>query len=323
MITDNKCSWALAKPIDEYHDNEHGKMPCDNKQLFELLVLEIFQPGLSFNIVLKKRQGLRDYFHDYDLDAIAKMNESDIIRGLENQQIIRHRLKIESVIANSKLCQNLDLKQYIYDNIDYRFGIDMTGKLLSKQMKKDGFRFVGPSVVTSLLEAIGLLPAHFDDCIYNTSMDRSLILETPIMPLLITHHNFSITSSKFISDTQIISQTNLSSFETLIKYQVENYFQNQVENFKFHLSLKGTQFQKQVWDFVRTINFGQTMTYGDVGFSIGSGAARAVGSALKKTQFALFIPAQRVVASSGIGGFQNQLELKYQLLAHEGITIYE
>lgn len=161
-----RCSWATKEPIKTYHDKEHGIMPKTNKKLFELLVLEIFQPGLSFNIVLTKREGLKEYFNNYDVKLISSMTDKDINKGLENTNIIRHKLKITSVISNAKLIHtnNINLKKYILENIDYSQGLDKTGTLLSKQMKKDGFKFVGPSVVTSLLEAIGLLEGHEPGC---------------------------------------------------------------------------------------------------------------------------------------------------------------
>lgn len=315
---ENKCSWANKDPIETYHDTEHGKLPATKRRLFELLVLEIFQPGLSFNIVLQKRSALKAYFHNYDIEKIAQMEDSDVANGLENPQIIRHQLKIRSVIANANLLfsQNIDLQTYIFDNIDYRLGLDHVGILLSKKMKKDGFRFVGPSVVTSLLEAIGLLPAHFENCCYNDNYQQRVCVETPFGIIAVEYQNFKILSSSLVPYGSCQINT---TFDQLIKYHLDNYFNHKIYNFKFDLLIIGTDFAMGVIDVTRNIEFGKTMTYGDVGFSIGSGAARAVGSCLKKTNHLIFIPAHRVVSSSGIGGFQNQLELKYQLLKHEGI----
>lgn len=318
------CTWAVGQPIESYHHQQHGKLPSDNQQLFELLVLEIFQPGLSFNIVLKKRNGLRQFFKNYDISQIAEMTEDDVLKGLNNDSIIKHRLKIESVIANAKLIidSNIDLQTYIFNNIDYRFGLEKVGILLSKQMKKDQFKFIGPSVATSFLEAIGLLQGHQDDCIFKPIDKNSFSYQTKFGALYIEYDNYMIKSSSLIHNSVCAPYQPINSFEFFLIYHIDNYFNQGIENFKLLLATSGTEFQNQVWDAIKQVQFGQTRTYGDIAFTIGSGAFRAVGSATAKCNFILFIPAHRIVASSGIGGFQNQLELKRQLLEHEGIFDY-
>lgn len=318
------CTWANNEPIKTYHHQEHGKLPDNNNHLFELLVLEIFQPGLSFNIVLKKRAGLKHFFKNYNLEQIAKMNEDDILIGLADSSIIKHRLKIESVITNAKLIveNNIDLQAYIFDNIDYRFGLDKVGFLLSKQMKKDGFKFVGPSVTTSLLEAIGLLDGHQQDCLFRSLINNSFSYQTKFGALHIEYENFIIKSSSIIHNSICSPYQPINSFEQFLLYHIDNYLNHKIENFKLLLSSNGTEFQTQVWDAIKQVPVGQTRTYGDIAFTIGSGAFRAVGSAAGKCNFILFIPAHRIVASSGLGGFQNQLELKRELLEHEGIFNY-
>lgn len=315
-----KCNWASGEPIETYHDIEHGILPTNNIGLFEMLVLEIFQPGLSFNIVLKKRSGLKQFFYNYDIQKISKMTENEVLAGLENSAIIRHRLKIESVIHNARLLvdNDLNLQNYLFDNIDYRYGTDNVGTMLSKKMKKDGFRFVGPSVTTSLLEAIGLLNGHFDYCGLQPCNENSFSYQTKFGVLHICYESFTIKSSSLLHGATCNDYTPVNSFEKFIIYHIENYQLNQIYNFKLHLDLKGTEFQKRVWDATQNIPYGETRTYGDIAFTIGSCASRAVGSACKKSNFAIFIPAWRVISSSGIGGFQNQVELKQQLLQHEG-----
>ncbi len=321
----SKCSWASGEPIESYHDKEHGVMPRDNQHLFEILTLEIFQPGLSFNIVLKKREGLKEYFKNYNLKKIAQMDETDVLHGLENSHIIKHRLKIESVIANAKLIyeKNIDLQHYIYDTIDYRFGIERVGELLSKQMKKDGFKFVGPSVTTSLLEAIGLLPAHSSNCEHRQMQTNGISLQTQFGTFHVEYSDFVINSSSLLHNSVCANFTPMSSFEQLLEYHITNYFEHGIYNFKFLLNTNGTEFQVRVWDAIRHVDYGQTRTYGDIAYTIGSGAFRAVGGAASKSNFSIFIPAHRIVGSNGIGGFQNQVELKRELLNHEGITQYK
>ncbi len=320
----DKCSWANGEPIESYHDNEHGILPLNNTKLFELLTLEIFQPGLSFNIVLKKRDGLRSFFKDYSLELIAQMDEADVLKGLENNDIIKHRLKIEAIINNAKLIinNNVDLQSYIFDIIDYRFGLDQVGILLSKQMKKDGFKFVGPSVTTSFLEAIGLLNGHSDCCQLKTCSANQFSYQTKFGTLHIKYDNFRILSSSLLHGAHTHTYTPINSFETYLIYHIDNYMDNNIDNFKLLLDSEGTEFQKRVWDAIKQVPFGETRTYGDIAFTIGTGAFRAVGAAAGKCNFALFIPAWRIVSSTGIGGFQNQVELKRAMLEHEGITKY-
>ncbi len=321
----SKCSWAQGAPIEQYHDFEHGILPPNNQKLFELLTLEIFQPGLSFNIVLKKRDGLRTFFKNYDLQKISQMTEADIQAGLDNDQIIRHRQKIEAVINNAQLIveKKLDLQAYLFDTIDYRFGLDEVGTRLSKHMKKGGFKFVGPSVTTSLLEAIGLLDGHSSDCLNRPLDKNNFSYPTQFGVINITYDNYLIKSSTMIGGSSCLPYVAQNSFEQYLIYHLDNYLNNKISNFKLLLDLNGTEFQLRVWDAIRQVEFGQTRTYGDIAYTIGTGAFRAVGAAAGKCNFALFIPAQRIVSANGIGGFQNQLDLKRALLQHEGITEYD
>lgn len=319
-----KCTWALGEPIESYHDLEHGKLPSNNRDLFELLVLEIFQPGLSFNIVLKKRDGLRKFFKDYDLEAISAMTEEDVLLGLKDNGIIKHRLKIESVIANAKLIINncIDFQAYLFDTIDYRFGTKEVGKLLSLKMKKDGFKFIGPSVATSFLEAIGMLPGHSNECEYQQIMKNEFSYQTKFGAFHIKYDNYKIISSSLLHNSTCPDYSPINSFEHFLIYHIDNYQHNNIWNFKLLLELTGTEFQCGVWDAVLQVPYGQTRTYGEIAYTIGTGAFRAVGGAVAKCNFALFIPAWRIVSSTGIGGFQNQVELKRELLLHEGVNIY-
>lgn len=319
-----KCSWADREPIETYHDNEHGYLPSNNQKLFELLTLEIFQPGLSFNIVLQKRSGLATFFKNYNLPVIAAMTEADISNGLENTEIIRNRLKIESIINNAQIICNddIDLQAYIFDNIDYRFGLSQVGTRLAKQMKKDGFKFVGPSIVTCFLETIGLLEGHAEDCRFRQLTTNQFSYQTKFGAITISYDNFKIISSTLIHNSCCQPYTPINSFEQYLIYHIDNYQYHNIYNFKLLLDNKGTVFQQRVWDAIGQVPYGETRTYGDIAFTIGTGAFRAVGSAAGKCNFDLFIPAWRIVASKGIGGFQNQLALKRELLQHEGINTY-
>lgn len=321
----SKCTWAHSQPIAAYHDNEHGIFPANDTALFELLTLEIFQPGLSFNIVLTKREGLRQYFHNYNLKAICTMDESAIVAGLNNPQIIRHKQKIKAIITNAQLINSnkINLTNYLFETIDYRFGPMQVGPLLAKQMKKDGFKFIGPSVATSLLEAVGLLNDHAPDCDWRAVRTNIVNYQTKFGLFTYCYQDYTITESILRPDCNAPTTKPSNSFELFLKYHLDNYFNHQIYNFKLNLKQDFTPFQSLVYDAICNVPFGTTQTYGDIAYTIGSGAFRAVGAACSKSNFALFIPAHRIVASTGIGGYQNQIELKRMLLQHEGITQYD
>ncbi len=311
-----RCNWANNELLINYHDNEYSNMDVE---LFELLTLEIFQPGLSFYIVLKKREALKLYFHNYDINKISKMNEDDILLGLDNSDIIRHRQKIEAIINNARLIKekNIDLKVYLFDNIDYTSGVMDTGTKLSKKMKKDGFKFVGVSVVTSLLEAIGLLPAHSKMCYKYNGYKKTYQYMTPFGCMDLIYENFEIISSTIDTFKVVDNQVEINSFEILLKYHLDNYFINHKDTFSFYLRLDCTDFQKKVFASISNIEYGTTQTYGDVAILNDTMAFRAVGMAASKCNHMIFIPAHRLVAKNGIGGFQGNIKLKEDLLAHE------
>lgn len=314
------CKWVTNEVLEQYHDEEHGILTKDNKKLFELLTLEIFQPGLSWNVVLTKRGGLKHFFKDYDLNAIADMTDIDIEQGLDNPNIIRHRQKIESVINNAKVIidNNIDLYTYLLRNLDYRQGIEKLPILLSKQMKKDGFKFVGPSVTQSLLEALGLMPCHDSLCEHNLISKNTIVIDTPWSPLVISYQNYQIIECSYVDILDQSAFTPANSFEQYIYDCIDDYIQRNNQHFKFNIKLDGTDFQMQAWDIARNTNFGDVMTYGDVAWTMGTGANRAVGSAFAKCPYALIIPAHRIVGKNNIGGFQGKTELKRSLLNHEG-----
>ena len=156
------CKTAHLHPLNQkHHDCEHGFPVVDEKILFERLVLEINQPGLSWLTVLKKRENFRTAFADYDLDRLSAYEEEDVERLLGNSGIIRHRKKIEAVVYNARQISGFDngfsgwlnQQQNLDDLSDW---VKIFGKV---------FRFTGPSVVHEFLMSVGYLPgAHLEDC---------------------------------------------------------------------------------------------------------------------------------------------------------------
>ena len=172
----NRCSWVTSDEIYvEYHDNEWGIETHDDKELFEMLVLESFQAGLSWITILKKRENFKRAFDDFDVEKVANYKEDKINELLENEGIVRHKGKITSAINNAKIFIEIQKEfesfdKYIWSftngNIikaEFKTESDLS-KAVSKDLKKRGMKFVGPTIIYSYLESIGVIDNHEHDC---------------------------------------------------------------------------------------------------------------------------------------------------------------
>ena len=177
MNPKTRCKWCnLKNPIYiDYHDNEWCKPNFDDAYLYEMLILESFQAGLSWECVLNKRESFRKAFDDFSIDNICNYDENKIQELLKNENIIRNKLKIKAAINNSKIFKNIQkeygtfynyLKQYTKEKIIYE--IDKTSSELSDVISKDlqarGMKFVGTTIIYSYLQAIGVIYSHEKDC---------------------------------------------------------------------------------------------------------------------------------------------------------------
>lgn len=178
-MKDNKirCKWCnINNPIYiDYHDNEWGIIKTDDHYLFEMLILESFQAGLSWECVLKKREAFREAFDNFDINKIVNYNDDKINELMNNPKIIRNKLKIEASILNARIFKNIQkeygafynyLKTFINDKIIYE--TDKTTSDLSDAISKDlikrGMKFVGSTIIYSYLQAIGVIYSHQVDC---------------------------------------------------------------------------------------------------------------------------------------------------------------
>lgn len=176
-----RCHWAENNNIliQQYHDHEWG-VPChDDQKLFEFLSLEIMQSGLSWQTILKKRDNFKLAFSNWNINKIAKYDESTINNLLKNQDIIRNRRKIQAIIHNAQIVLQIQLHQsfnhYIWQcskfkTIKQNFDIQIDNNLSTKvttTMKQTGFKFIGPTIIESFLEAIGVINAHEPQCFLN------------------------------------------------------------------------------------------------------------------------------------------------------------
>lgn len=173
----NRCKWCnLNNPLYvEYHDNEWGVLNLDEKYLFEMLILESFQAGLSWECVLNKREFFKEAYDDFDIEKIVLYDDAKIEELSNNKNIIRNKLKIKASINNAKIFMNIEsefgsFKNYLLKYFK-KYPIKEVGKTtssisdeLSKDLFKRGMRFVGSTIIYSYLQAIGLINSHDDDC---------------------------------------------------------------------------------------------------------------------------------------------------------------
>ena len=173
----NRCKWVnLDNPLYvKYHDCEWGVPKYDDRELFELLILEIFQAGLSWECILNKRDNFRLSFDNFDIDKIIKYDEVKINELMQDKGIIRNRRKIEATIGNAIVFKNIvkeygSFSKYIWGYTNNRVlnGIYMTKNELSDQISKDlisrGMKFVGSTIVYSYLQAIVIINDHDKNC---------------------------------------------------------------------------------------------------------------------------------------------------------------
>ncbi|HEU5076622.1 MAG TPA: DNA-3-methyladenine glycosylase I [Polyangiaceae bacterium] len=181
-----RCTWSGAAPeFLEYHDREWGFPVADDQRLFEKLCLEGFQSGLSWRTILAKRENFRAAFRGFDFQRIARFTEKDVVRLLEDPGIVRHRGKIEAVINNAQRARELvkqagSLAAFVwrYEPGPRRVGaavVSMSPEsvALSKDLKKLGWKFVGPTTVYAFMQAMGLVNDHSDGCVIRKRAERA------------------------------------------------------------------------------------------------------------------------------------------------------
>ncbi|MBT8349546.1 MAG: DNA-3-methyladenine glycosylase I [Sulfurovum sp.] len=178
----NRCEWCGTDPLYiAYHDDEWGTPVHDDRLLFEFLILEGAQAGLSWITILKKRENYRKAFHAFDCETIANYTEADIERLLSDSGIVRNRLKIESAIKNARGVMKIQeefgsLDAYLWHYVDgvpieneWKSMVELpvkteTSERMSKDLKKRGFNFVGPTICYAFMQAVGMVNDHTTDC---------------------------------------------------------------------------------------------------------------------------------------------------------------
>jgi DNA-3-methyladenine glycosylase I len=156
-----RCAWATREPLVSYHDKEWGTPRHDERTLFEFLVLEGAQAGLSWETILRKRAAYRNAFARFDPKKVARFGARDVARLMRDEGIVRNRLKIASAIANAKAFLAVAGEYGTFDT--YVWGFQDPAEL-SRDLRKRGFRFVGPTICESFMEATGMLNHHERGC---------------------------------------------------------------------------------------------------------------------------------------------------------------
>ena len=172
-----RCSWCNLKnpTYIKYHDEEWGKLNLDDRYLYEMLLLECFQAGLSWECILNKRASFRKAFDNFDPIKISKYNEDKITKLLSDKGIIRNRLKIKAAITNANVFLKIKsefgsfknyLLTYTNNTVIYETGKTTSGlsDIISKDLYKRGMRFVGSITIYSFLQAIGIINSHEHNC---------------------------------------------------------------------------------------------------------------------------------------------------------------
>jgi DNA-3-methyladenine glycosylase I len=176
-----KRCWPTTDPLYiDYHDNEWGRPVTDERGLLERLCLEGFQSGLSWLTILRKRENFRAAFANFDPERVARYGKRDVERLLKDAGIIRHRGKIEAAIANAQATlglreQGTPLAALVWS---YR-GERADPKALSKDLKRAGFRFVGPTTVYAAMQACGVVNDHLADCFVRDDVERAIRAAKP------------------------------------------------------------------------------------------------------------------------------------------------
>ena len=176
----NRCEWCnLNNPkYVEYHDKEWGVAIYDDKHLYEMLILESFQAGLSWECVLNKREDFRKAFDNFEIDKVSDYDEKKVQELLKNENIIRNKLKINAAINNSKIFKEIQNEYKTFSNYIWSFTnnkvIYEIGKtsselsdIISKDLQKRGMKFVGTTIIYSYLQAIGVIYSHDKECFLN------------------------------------------------------------------------------------------------------------------------------------------------------------
>jgi DNA-3-methyladenine glycosylase I len=171
-----RCFWGASSPeYMAYHDDEWGVPVHDSRALYEKLCLEAFQSGLSWITILRKRENFRAAFANFEPEVVAAYGEQDVERLMADAGIVRNRAKIEAAVANARAALDVDLGELLWtfapaDHVRPKTRTEIPAvtpesKAMAKELKKRGFKFVGPTTAYALMQACGLIDDHIEGCV--------------------------------------------------------------------------------------------------------------------------------------------------------------
>jgi DNA-3-methyladenine glycosylase I len=178
----HRCSWATTEAMARYHDTEWGVPSRDDQHLFEMLVLEGAQAGLSWSTILNKREGYRALFKNFDIDTVARFTDADVERIVSDTRIVRNRAKIQSAILNARAVKQIQAEHGSFAGFVWSFVGNATidtprgvgehapastpeSDALSRALKKYGCKFVGTTICYAFMQATGMVNDHDTDCL--------------------------------------------------------------------------------------------------------------------------------------------------------------
>ncbi|HKD33096.1 MAG TPA: DNA-3-methyladenine glycosylase I [Gaiellaceae bacterium] len=183
-----RCRWGASDDLYRaYHDTEWGRPVLDERGLYEKLCLEALQSGLSWSLILRKRDGLRDALSGFDPDAVARFGARDVQRLLKDERVIRNRRKLEAIVQNAKatvaMRGDVPLPELIWSyrrrnlraprNYGEMVSLSPESKELAKELKRRGFAFVGPTTVYSTMQAVGVVNDHLAGCFVRAEVEAA------------------------------------------------------------------------------------------------------------------------------------------------------
>jgi DNA-3-methyladenine glycosylase I len=183
-----RCRWGTTdERYREYHDTEWGRPIGDERSLYEKLCLECLQSGLSWALILRKRDGIREAFADFDPDAVAAFGERELAALLEDPRVIRNRRKLEAIVQNARATVTMradtPLPELVWsfrppprpapNDFGDLVSLSAESKQLAKELKRRGFAFVGPTTVYSTMQAAGLVNDHLAGCFVRAEVDAA------------------------------------------------------------------------------------------------------------------------------------------------------
>ncbi len=191
-----RCRWCAAAPeFFHYHDTEWGFPVADDRRLFEKICLEGFQSGLSWRTILAKRENFRAAFEGFDIDRVARFGPAQVEQLLQDSGIVRHRGKIEAVIHNARMAQRLVEREgslaaffWRYEPLPAELPPAQTvsesdaSRRLSSDLKKQGWKFVGPTTVYAFMQAMGLVNDHAQGCVTRAQVVQARAAFVPPTP---------------------------------------------------------------------------------------------------------------------------------------------